>query len=207
MESPSADAASFPAKEDPPLDDPSAMEGLLSPRSLALDDAGAASSPEEIDAGMVDFAAATGGASADLEAFLILMAVMVIKQEGAARLKESVGFATGREQQSSSFGFGKSESDFGKRKEGRAVKRLPAYLPDDLSRTYVLPKSSATTDTQLTTNATNHRLIRQSHNYPHYPLNRYHEDSNYHRRCYRFHCGSVLRIGKAKMCLFSFYLW
>ena len=40
---------------------------------------------------MVDFAAAEG-ASADLEAFLILMAVMVIKQEGAARLKESVGF-------------------------------------------------------------------------------------------------------------------
>ena len=69
------------------MEEPSSeMEESLS-RSLALDDdaGGAASSPEEIDA-VGDFGAASsaGGALVDLDAALILIAVMVMmKQEEA----------------------------------------------------------------------------------------------------------------------------
>jgi len=62
------------------------MEESLS-RSLALDDdaGGAASSPEEIDS-VGDFGAASsaGGASVDLDAALILIAVMVMMKQDEA---------------------------------------------------------------------------------------------------------------------------
>ncbi len=57
------------------------MEELLS-RMFPLDDAGEASSPEEIDAVVDDSAAAAGRALlADLEEALILMAAMALTKE------------------------------------------------------------------------------------------------------------------------------
>lgn len=73
---PSATASSLRGN-DSRLDDPSAMEELLS-RPLPLDDSGASSSPEEIDSAVANFAAAAGALLADLEEPLILMAVMVV---------------------------------------------------------------------------------------------------------------------------------